>query len=68
MQDKDLPFYVMSVTDVEFPKKFHLRGVPTTYLINEGGIVQNTWAGKLEDDQVEEIVIAVHRSMLQNTN
>jgi len=60
-QDKDLPFYVMSVTDVEFPKKFHLSGVPATFLIGEGGIVQQTWAGKLEDDQVEEIVSLAHR-------
>jgi len=67
MQDKDLPFYVMSVTDVEFPGIFHLSGVPATYLIGAGGVVQNTWAGKLDNGQVEEIIAAVHRNRIRDT-
>lgn len=54
--DRNVPFYTVINTRREFTEAYKISGVPMTILISAGGIVENTWSGMINDEQVDEII------------
>lgn len=52
---KDVSFYLTSIADTSFLRKYKISSVPETILINGNGIVEKVWAGKLSEKQSNEI-------------
>jgi peroxiredoxin len=52
---KKVPFFIVSVPDSSFSRKYKIVGTPTTILINHNGVVEKTWVGELSQEQTKEI-------------
>ncbi len=66
--EKAVPFYTVSVADTGFQRQYKISGVPATILIDGGGRVANTWIGKLDAMQVDDIVSQTRQSLDRTTN
>jgi len=52
---KNVGFYVVSVADTSFSRKYKISGVPETILLKGDGLVERVWIGELSEDQTKEI-------------
>ncbi|TLY32998.1 MAG: TlpA family protein disulfide reductase [Ignavibacteria bacterium] len=53
--NKSVGFYVVSVADTSFSRKYKISGVPETILLQGDGSVEKVWIGELSEDQTIEI-------------
>lgn len=54
--EKNIPFYTVTVSDKDFQQNYKIGGVPSTILIANGGNVSKVWSGRLDDDDVEDVI------------
>jgi len=66
--DRNVPFYTVINTSKEFAEAYKISGVPMTILISAGGIVENTWSGMVNDDQVDEIIERIQSSSSRSSH
>jgi peroxiredoxin len=54
---KDIGFYLASVADTSFGRKYKIGGVPETILIDGNSTVEKVWIGKLSKESLDDIKI-----------
>jgi peroxiredoxin len=59
LSHKDIGFYICSLADTSFKRKYKINGVPITILINRNGFVQKSWGGELTEEKVQEVQSAM---------
>jgi len=52
---KDIGFYIASIADTSFGRKYKISGVPETILIDGNSTVEKVWIGELSEERVNEI-------------
>jgi peroxiredoxin len=54
---KDIGFYLVSVADTSFGRKYKISGVPETILIEGNSTVEKVWIGELSKESLDDIKV-----------
>jgi peroxiredoxin len=60
--ERGFPFYTVIGSDPDFNLNYKISGVPVTILIDESGRVQRVWKGRLQEEDVQDILSAANQN------
>ena len=58
----DVRFNVVSLADSSMKESYHIRNVPQTFIISDGGIITHVWSGRFDLKQIEDVVNVIRKS------